>query len=512
MALRGFSAESVARKENGCPPLYRRRASMEGIASGGRGTVRSGVLTGVSTAAVSGSAAILGVILSRKFGHGVKTDGFFAAYNVYLALVLVASGLRVVVLPRFAHARIEGRLEREIGAWLASLAPPLVVVLVVAAAWPHAVASALASNGHTVDVAAGLLPWVVVSAVTQILAGLVASALAALDDYAWAAYGFAAGSVAGVVLTVVLVGHGVIAFGWGLALNGVLTLAIPALPLVRRRCMALPSERPWRRLVELGEGVAIPIALQGLYLIGYRYATGLGPGRGTTFSYAYLIASFLVSVTAASVALVSTVPFTRAGAGPERVARHVVASSWLSLTAIAPAAAVFALIGETVARRILGPAYGGGTGAELGRLVVYLAPWMVVSVGVTVAYPLVFVRGRARWLPLLAAVALLAQVALAWGGRAAFGLGGIAGALALVTALALVVLVASLGALAGVVRGIAPPAVVCGAIAACCFGLPLLALRPLPSAAVGIVAYAAVFAVWRPRQLREAWVYVHSLQ
>src|SRR5215813_8894050 len=101
---------------------YRRLASMEGIRSGGRGTVHSGLLTGISTAAVSGSAAVLGVILSRKFGHGVKTDGFFAAYGVYLALVLVASTLRVVVLPRFATARVEHRLGTEVAGWSTALA------------------------------------------------------------------------------------------------------------------------------------------------------------------------------------------------------------------------------------------------------------------------------------------------------------------------------------------------------------------------------------------------------
>src|SRR5262245_64131120 len=101
---------------------------MEGIRSGGRGTVRSGLLTGISTAAVSASAAVLGVILSRKFGHGVKTDGFFAAYGIYLALVLVASSLRVILLPRFVAARASGRLGREVGTWTAGLAPPLAAV------------------------------------------------------------------------------------------------------------------------------------------------------------------------------------------------------------------------------------------------------------------------------------------------------------------------------------------------------------------------------------------------
>lgn len=485
---------------------------MEGNRSRGRGAVRSGLLTGISTAAVSGSAAVLGVILSRKFGHGVKTDGFFAAYGVYLALVLVAGSIRVIVLPRFVTARAAGRLGAEFGAWTAALAAPLALVTFVAVAWPHGVASALASNDAARDQAAELLPWIVPSAVAQVVGGLVASALAALDDYEWAAFGFATGSIAGVALTLALVGHGVVAFGWGLALNGALTLAIPLAALLALRGVGLPDTRFWGRLLELGEGVALPVALQGLYVIGYRFASGLGAGRATTFSYAYLIAAFLVSITAASVALVATVPFAREGASPTRVARHVVAISWLSLALVAGAGGVFALVGEPIVRRVLGASYGGGTGAELGRLVVYLAPWMVASVAMTVAYPLVFVRGRARWLPMLALAGLAVQVLVDWGARAAFGLGGIAAGLALTTALVLAVLLATLGALTAVARGLLVAAVVCGGLAVFAFGLPRLVLGPFAAAATGLVLYTVVVAVWRPAGLRDAWAYLRALQ
>src|SRR4029079_12039420 len=95
---------------------------------------------------------------------------------------------------------------------------------------------------------------------------------------------------------------------------------------------------------------------------------------------------------------VSTVASARGEPPPPRIARHIGAISWLSLATVAGAAGVFALAGGTVARHVLGSEYGGGTGAELGRLVVYFAPWMVASIAVTVAYPLLFVRGRAKWL------------------------------------------------------------------------------------------------------------------
>src|SRR5207302_8578507 len=114
----------------------------------------------------------------------------------------------------------------------------------------------------------------------------------------------------------------------------------------------------------------------------------------------------------------------REGLSAARSARHVVSASWLSLAVVAGAAGVFAVAGGRVARWVLGPDYGGGAGSQLGRLVVYFAPWMVISVAVSVAFPLLFVRGRARWLPALAAIVLLAEVLVAWGGRAAYGLAG----------------------------------------------------------------------------------------
>ena len=94
-------------------------------------------------------------------------------------------------------------------------------------------------------------------------------------------------------------------------------------------------------------------------MIAYRFASGLGSGKPTTFSYAYLIASLLVAVTATSVALVSSVPLSRGSLTPERSARHIVSASWLSLVVVAGAAGVFALAGAPVAKLALGSSYGG---------------------------------------------------------------------------------------------------------------------------------------------------------
>src|SRR5215471_4843181 len=126
---------------------------MQGNPSARRSAVSSGLVTGLSIAAVSASAAAAGAILSRKYGHGVKTDGFFAAYSVYLALVLVANALRVVLLPRFARAEQEDRLAREVSSWALALVVLLVPLVVVATAFAHASARAL-TGGPKVQYAA----------------------------------------------------------------------------------------------------------------------------------------------------------------------------------------------------------------------------------------------------------------------------------------------------------------------------------------------------------------------
>jgi hypothetical protein len=476
-----------------------------------RSALGSGLATGLSTVAVSGSAAAAGVILARKFDHGVKTDGFFAAYNAYVAIVLLTGVLRVVVLPRFVRARDDGRLPGEVGAWMAGITLPLAPLVLLALIIPDEVAGLLTVNGSGRSQAAVLLPWIVPSAAAQVYGGVVASALAARDGYGVAAFGFGAGSVAGIVLTVVLISHGVVAFGWGIALNGALSLLIPLAVLVRRRGVRWPDQRLGHRLVELAEGVALPVALQILFVIGNRFASGIGVGEETTFSYAYLIAAFLVAVTASSIALVTTVPVARAGDSPERTVRHVVSVSWLSLAVVAAAVGIFALAGETVVRSVLGSAYKGGTGAELGRLVVYLAPWTVASVAFSIAFPLVFVRGRASWLPLLAIAAIGVQVLVEWAGRRLFGLAGLAAGLAVTTWLVLGIVLGALRALRGTVRGVLAAALVCGGVALVAFGLPRTVLGPIPAAAVGLALYAALLLGWRPAGLRASWTYIRTL-
>jgi hypothetical protein len=481
---------------------------------------RSGLQTAVSLATVTGLAAVVGVIIAREFGRGAETDGFFAGYGVFIVVVLIATGFRTVALPALARAQADGRLAHETLGWALALAVLGLPALLLGLAAPGWVAGLLTGDlpDAARETAADVLPWMLPAAVCQLYAALAASALAALDDYGTAAVGFALGSVAGLALILVRVGEdGIVAVAWGMFLNGALALAVPAVALVLRRPsnrLLLGLEGLGGRLLELWRGVALALVLQVLYVVCLRFAAELDVGDVTSFSYAYLIGAALVAVTASSLSLVSSVPLTRIGLEERgRAEQHVVNTSWLALAVVAGAAGVFALAGEALVEGVLGDAYGGDAGTELGRLVVELAPWMVASIGVSTTFPLLFVAGRTRRLPWLALGALAVHVPIVWAGKAALGLAGIALALAVTTMLVLggLLLMLSAGALARVAQGLATAAVWSGGLALAAYALLALALPPIPAAALGLLAYAVLLAVLRPRGLVRAWSYVRTL-
>lgn len=468
---------------------------------------------------ISIAAALAGVLLARKLGRNAETDGFLAAYAVYLLLVLAAQAVRVVVLPQLARAAVRGALGGELRAYSTALAVVSLPALALSTFAAHDLGSLLTGGlpDTAGDAAGDALVWLVPAAVLQLYAVLGASALAALDDYTTAALGFAAGAAISVVVFLVLADdHGAAALAWGLAAGGVVAVAVPAVALAADAAFSsgTAGERPLvGRLGELGRGAVLPLALQGLYLIALRLAGDLGVGRITSFSYAYFVAAFLVSATASSLALVSSVPLARTGVRGGRAAVHVLNVSWLSLPVVAGAAGVFAVTGEAVVELVLGSSFAGDTGAELSRLVVLLGPWMVVSVALSVAFPLLFVERADRLLVVIAGAALAVHVPLAWALREALGLEGLSLALAVTTSLVLAGVLAALSreTLAGVARGLLRPAMWSGALAVLAFGAAELLLDDVAAAAAGLVGYVALLTALRPGGLTEAWSYMRAL-
>jgi hypothetical protein len=476
-------------------------------------------LTGTAQIVISFAAAGAGALLAHKFGRSAETDGFLSAYGVYLVLVLAAQAFRMVVVPDLTRAAAEGRLGGESRAYAIAFLALAVPASALVAVFSGPLGDLITGNlpPASAHVAGRSLAVLVPAAFGQLLAGLAASALAAIDSYGTAAGGFALGGIAGLIVFAALAdGHGLVALAWGLAVNAAVALTVPVIALVRKGALTGSAPSPadvLPRLWRLLEGAAVPLALQGCYLLALRFAAQLGIGRLTSFSYAYLAASTLVGATAFSLGLISSAPLTRRGLDPVEAGRHIVHAGWVSLSLVGAAAGVFALVGGRIVQFVLGDAYKGQVGRELGHLVVYLSPWMVGWVGFAVTFPLVFVAGRRHLLIPLAILGFGSCIPLGLGLRAAWGLSGIAIAIGLSTLAIALGLMAAVSTRTLVVAavGLARLALAVAAASALAFGGLALALPPIPAALLGVVAYALMIFSIRSFGLSEAWTYVRGL-
>ena len=359
----------------------------------------------------------------------------------------------------------------------------------------------------------------VLAACAQLYAGLAASALAALDDYLTSAVSYIAGSVVGLGYILLRIDEdGVSAVALGMALNGLIAVALPTLALLRRaraeempRSGVRPSGPPVpQRLLEAGRSVALPLALQAVYVVSLPFAAREGVGAVTSFGYAYLAAAALVAVTSSSLGLVTSVPLARVGLGAADVARHVVSSSWLALVAAGATAGVFAVAGTSIVGPVLGDSYLADVGDELGRLIALLGPWMVFSIGFSVTLPLLFIQGRTRGL-LAAALAVFAvHVPLAWLGQTVGGLAGLSLALSVTTLGTLALMLHRLHAVGPTLVALGLAAATVAAVACVAFLVPALLVRPGLAAAVGLALYAAALLAIRPAGLVGSWRYLRS--
>ncbi len=491
-------------------------------APAGHGSLATAAVTAAAIAVQTGLAAVVGVIIAREFGRTAETDGFFAAYGVFIVLALAANTIRLVVLPPLARARAEQRLGGETVAWALALALFSVPLLVVAVVLDDPLGEILTGSGPSAarEVAARTLPLVVLAGVGQLYAGLAASALAALDDYVTSAIGFIVASALGLAVILLRVdADGIQAVAAGMAVNGLVAVAIPAVALlVRARRAAMPASgtRPTGsglggRIAQAGRGSALPLALQAAYLICLPLAAREGVGAVTSFGYAYLAGSAVVAATAASFGLVTSVPLTRIGLEASRVAHHVVATSWLALIAVGLTAGIFAVAGEPIVVRVLGPEYADTVGQDLGRLIATLAAWMVVAIGFTVTFPLVFVARRERALVWLALGVVVLQGIAAPVGQALGGLTGLALALTATTVLALAGLLHQLAAARSTFAGLLRATAMVAAVTVPAFVVADLLLPATPAAVAGTVATCALIVLLRPAGLSDSLRYLRAL-
>jgi len=143
------------------------------------GSLGRAALTAASLLVVSGFAAIIGVVIAREFGRTEETDGFFAAYGVFVVIITASQAIRVAVLPPLARAREERNLAATATGFATALAligAPMILVALFAA---DPLAAVLTGNSSDTarDACAEALQWIVPAAVCHLFVGLRQSAL-----------------------------------------------------------------------------------------------------------------------------------------------------------------------------------------------------------------------------------------------------------------------------------------------------------------------------------------------
>lgn len=476
--------------------------------------MRSGVLTGVAQLALAASAAGAGALLAQKFGRTASTDGFLAAYQVYVVVTVAAQSFRIFVVPDLTRAATAGTLGVALRGYVVAVALLGIPAALLVAFFAMPIGDALTGTLPVVSAreASRAVVWLVPAAFVQLIAALIASALAALDNYAAAALGSAAGGLTGLTVFAMLASdHGLVSLAWGLTLDAAVATVVPLVWLVRKGgveggASPLALLGSLRRLVE---GAAIPIAIQAFTLIALRVLANLGVGHDSSFSYASLLGATIVAATVYSLAVAALAPLTRRGLDLQQASAFVIHASWLTLALAGAATGVIALAGAPIFGLVLGDHY-----RSIGRIFLLLTPWLVAATAYYAVFPLLFVVQRQSRLVPIALAAVVLDVPLAVVLRNVWGMPGVALSLAVITSLVTVALMMELSPelIVLVASQLLRLVLFVGCIAFVCFGLGALLLPPLPAAFAGAAAYAILLLVLRGHGLGEAWDYVRLLR
>ena len=257
-----------------------------------------------------GLLALLIVVIA---GEGPKTDGFLAAYSLYLIFLLFGSTLRIGLVPLLGSTADEGPFRRQAQEQVSRLVA--VTALVCAIALPlapllgRAVAQGAAPEAR--ETAAITLAILSFAAFCQVWSAALSAVLGAARRFAVSAGLYTASSIVTVgVAAAMMALIGIEGAPIGI-LAGAATLLAGHLVYTRSFGFApglgwrpVRERASWRLVGQALAAAAIPVALQLSLTISLAAVSG-EVGAITAYTYAYLFTVVLTGVTASSVGLVT---------------------------------------------------------------------------------------------------------------------------------------------------------------------------------------------------------------
>lgn len=358
-----------------------------------RGRLLATLLTAGAQLAVLLGAAILGILIARRFSTGPATDGFFTANAIYGIALFVGQSLRTTAVTGLLGGRDAYRAHLRAVALLALLAGAAFAV----AGWlvlPAALEPAATETARR----ALLILWP--AAALQLAGGLTAAMLATLDDYRAAALAYGAGAATSVAVFAALAGPvGIEAVPIALAAGSAVSTGWMLLALRRRGAPAGGAAPPAPTLAaRLLLGAVALVAAQIVLSASIAFAAAAdGEGAATVFSYAQMAIAVLSATLISPVTVVfAPVVAREAGAGLLDLAERALRAGAMALP---PAVAAVVLLGPDPAEWLL----TGFTRAEVDELfdlVLLLSPSLIAAQLVMI--PLLGVLTAHRFGPLAA--------------------------------------------------------------------------------------------------------------
>jgi peptidoglycan biosynthesis protein MviN/MurJ (putative lipid II flippase) len=469
-----------------------------------------------------GLGAVLALVVLFVFGKTAKTDGLFTAYAVYGVILMLAQSLRTTIVARLLETTpMWTAFELYLGSVLALTV--LVALPLVALGSPLAELLTGSSTGDAHDTARTALWLFAIAGGAQLVAGLGAAALGALDRFVAASAAYLAAGVASIVgLAALAAPLDVTAVPVAVAAGSVLNAALMIRGLLsagwRPRARLVTSMADLgRRLWTIFSGAALYAASQAIFVVSLALAARMSSGSATVYTYAFFAASFVVGASSGSAGIVLAAPLAQTwDRSPASLAPHLATIVRLGATLILPVLGIAAVAGDDLAGVLFGSKFTTGDTHALAGSFVALGGFMLAMLAITVPLLAAFALSRYPAVAAISIAALLFHTALSIAVAQTDRLELLAVAASVSTILMLVgLLVVVFGHAAGrplvtILESLAPPAVV----AVIVFGVAFVVGRVASGSVAAIVlaaAAAVVYAAVVRARLPEHWALVQRL-
>jgi peptidoglycan biosynthesis protein MviN/MurJ (putative lipid II flippase) len=307
----------------------------------------------------------------------------------------------------------------------------------------HLLTGEAAGDAH--DTARTALWLFAIAGGAQLLAGLGAAALGALDRFVAVSVAYLITGAVSIVCVAALSGPlDVTAVPVAVAVGGVLNLLLMGRSLLSAGWrplgrLATAAAELGRRLWIIVSGAAVYAASQAMFVVSLAFAARMSSGDATVYTYAFFAASFVVGASSGAVGMVLAAPLAQTW---DRVAEsltpHLRTIVRLGATLTLPVLGLAAIAGDDLASIVLGSKLTAADTHALAGSFVALAGFMLAMLAVTVPLLAAFVLARYAAVAMVAITAVLAHVGLSFAAATADRLEMLAVAASVSTTLVLI--------------------------------------------------------------------------